>query len=148
MRRVKGMGPVPADIMIVGEGPGREEAETGEPFSGPTRPYIDHLVSALAPATVYITNAVQRVRWWQGRVVRPGPFEAFADRGLLAGEIRRVQPRLFLALGRLAEMALKGLGHGERTLYVPHPAYIRRYRGPKTWSVIVESTAAEARKRL
>ena len=34
LRRVPGMGPRDADIMIVGEAPGEQEALTGKPFMG------------------------------------------------------------------------------------------------------------------
>ena len=58
--KVYGYGNPNTDIMVVGEGPGRVECETGIPFTGPAGKLMDEIFSAigLAREKLYFTNVV------------------------------------------------------------------------------------------
>src|SRR5690606_34708303 len=56
-----GRGPIPCDVMIVGEAPGRREDDIGKPFAGKGGSLLDSLLAehGLSRDRVYITNAVR-----------------------------------------------------------------------------------------
>src|SRR5260221_12033442 len=58
---VPGVGPCPADIMIVGEAPGFNEDRQGEPFVGAAGKLLDTLLAriGLSRADVFITNVLK-----------------------------------------------------------------------------------------
>jgi len=59
---VQGSGPIPCNLMIIGEAPGAEEDNKGVPFIGRSGKLLRTLVEehlALAPSQYYITNAVK-----------------------------------------------------------------------------------------
>ncbi|HEV2034503.1 MAG TPA: uracil-DNA glycosylase, partial [Candidatus Dormibacteraeota bacterium] len=58
---VPGVGPCPADILIVGEAPGFNEDRQGEPFVGAAGKLLDTLLSriGLSRSDVYITNVLK-----------------------------------------------------------------------------------------
>jgi len=92
--------------MLVGEGPGAEEDQRGEPFVGQAGRLLDNMLAAIGlrrGEDVYIANAVK---------CRP-PHNRTPERGEIAAclpylerQIALVQPRLLLALGRPAAQAL------------------------------------------
>jgi len=57
---VFGAGPVNAEIMVIGEGPGQDEDLEGRPFIGQSGKLLNHLIkmSGLERAAMYITNLV------------------------------------------------------------------------------------------
>jgi uracil-DNA glycosylase len=131
---VPGVGPSPADIMIVGEAPGFNEDRQGEPFVGAAGKLLDTLLAriGLNRSDVYITN-VLKCRPPQNR--DPMPNEAEACSPYLARQLALIQPKVVLILGRHAlERLLPGQGsisriHGSmvkrgEVAYVPlfHPA--------------------------
>jgi uracil-DNA glycosylase len=138
---VPGVGPVPAEIMIVGEAPGFNEDRQGEPFVGPAGQLLDTLLGhiGLARKQVYITN-VLKCRPPQNR--DPMPHEAQACAPYLDRQLKLVQPKVVLILGRHAlERLLPGVGgisriHGQilergGVTYMPlyHPAAALHNRG-------------------
>jgi len=131
---VPGVGPCPADVMIVGEAPGFNEDRQGEPFVGPAGKLLDTLLNriGLSRGDVYITN-VLKCRPPQNR--DPMPNEAEACEPYLQRQLGLIKPKVVLVLGRHAlERLLPGQGsisriHGSLVLrgdiaYVPlyHPA--------------------------
>jgi uracil-DNA glycosylase len=111
---VFGEGPVPAEVMLVGEQPGDREDVEGHPFVGPAgRLLSDALDEAgLDRATIYVTNAVKHFKW-QPRGKRrihqkPNETEISACRPWLDHELALVHPRLLVALGATAGQALYG----------------------------------------
>src|SRR3982750_17683 len=52
--------PIGASLLVVGEAPGRDEVQTGRPFTGPSGQLLDHIARAagIDPATIARTNAV------------------------------------------------------------------------------------------
>jgi DNA polymerase len=115
---VPGTGPVPADVMIVGEAPGFNEDMQGLPFVGAAGKLLDTLLAriGLGRETVFITN-VLKCRPPQNR--DPMPNEAEACLPYLRAQFKLVQPKAVVILGRHAlERMLPGIGpisrvHGE-----------------------------------
>jgi len=60
-KAVPGEGPVDADIMFVGEGPGFHEDRQGRPFVGQAGRFLEELIGSigLSRDQVYITNVVK-----------------------------------------------------------------------------------------
>ena len=98
---VFGEGNVNADIMFVGEGPGREEDAQGRPFVGPAGQLLDKMLAAIAMRRddVYIANIV-KCRPPQNRV--PMDEEAQACLPYLRGQTGLVKPRIIVCLGATA----------------------------------------------
>ncbi len=131
---VPGAGPCPAEIMIVGEAPGFNEDLQGKPFVGQAGRLLDTLLGGigLRREEVYITN-VLKCRPPQNR--DPMPNEAEACGPYLGRQLKLVQPRVVVVLGRHAlERLLPGHGpisrvHGQmvdhdgiKYVAVYHPA--------------------------
>lgn len=100
-RFVPGAGPDDADAMLVGEAPGEQEVEAGEPFVGSAGGRLD---SALDDAGVdrerlYVTNLV-KVRPPENRDPRRAEIDAWFP--VLEAEIDRVDPDLLVPLGSFA----------------------------------------------
>ncbi len=98
---VPGEGPAPAPVMLIGEGPGRNEDEQGRPFVGASGKFLDELLAAggLQRAQVYITNVV-KCRPPENR--DPQPAEVAACAGYLERQIELVDPRVIVTLGRVS----------------------------------------------
>ena len=79
-------------IMFIGEGPGKREDETGEPFTGQTGTYLNSLLESigLSREQVYLTNLV-KCRPTNNRNPKPEEVEECAPRWLQA-EILMVRP--------------------------------------------------------
>ncbi len=102
---VFGTGSPDADLMFIGEGPGAEEDRQGLPFVGPAGELLNKIIAAidLAREDVYIANIV-KCRPPGNR--DPQPDEAEACREYLEAQIELVQPRVIVALGRVAAQSL------------------------------------------
>ncbi len=102
---VFGVGPVPSPIVFVGEGPGRQEDLQGEPFVGPAGKLLDDMLGIidLSRQNAYIANIV-KCRPPQNR--DPLPQEQEACIGHLRAQLRLLQPRMLVCLGRIAAMRL------------------------------------------
>ncbi|GAA0723652.1 DNA polymerase [Halorubrum trapanicum] len=99
-RIVDGVGPTDADLLFVGEGPGANEDEEGEPFVGRSGDVLDDALqdAGLARADVRITNCV-RCRPPDNR--DPTTAELANCRGHLESEIDRLDPELVVTLGKV-----------------------------------------------
>ncbi len=103
---VLGAGDVEADWLFVGEGPGADEDEKGEPFVGQAGRLLDAMLAAInlqRGKGVYIANAV-KCRPPDNRT--PLPAEIISCRPYLERQIELLSPRLIVALGRPAAQAL------------------------------------------
>jgi uracil-DNA glycosylase len=119
---VPGVGPSPADIMIVGEAPGFNEDRQGEPFVGAAGKLLDTLLAriGLSRADVYITN-VLKCRPPMNR--DPMPNEAEACSPYLARQLELVRPKVVLILGR---HALERLMPGHGSISRVHGSLVKR----------------------
>ena len=109
-------GPCPAEIMLIGEAPGRLGAErTGQPFSGDeSSRRLEHLIGAAGwgRSDVFITNAVLcNPQDAGGRNRSPRAEEVANCSGWLTRQIELVDPILVVALGRVALAALGRVRH-------------------------------------
>ncbi|MBL8483936.1 MAG: uracil-DNA glycosylase [Rhodocyclaceae bacterium] len=136
---VPGVGDRAAEWLFVGEGPGADEDERGEPFVGQAGKLLDAMLGALGIARgqgVYIANAV-KCRPPNNRT--PEAPEIAACNPFLQRQIALIRPRIIVALGRPAAQALLGsevkisevrgkvLQYGDIPLVVTyHPAYLLR----------------------
>jgi DNA polymerase len=111
---VPGEGPSRAALMIVGEQPGDQEDRQGRPFVGPAGLLLDR---AMAEAGVgrdrtFVTNAVKHFKHEPRGKRRlhktPDRGEVQACRWWLDAERRLVKPRVILALGATAVLAVFG----------------------------------------
>jgi DNA polymerase len=135
---VFGVGNPDADWMIIGEAPGAEEDRRGEPFVGRAGKLLDEMLRAVGQGRdrAFIAN-ILKCRPPNNR--DPKPEESAACRGYLDRQIELVQPKIILAVGRIAAQLLletdtpvgrlRGSLHhlGEVPLVVTyHPAYLLR----------------------
>ncbi|MFP8952737.1 uracil-DNA glycosylase family protein [Natrialbaceae archaeon A-arb3/5] len=104
---VNGTGPTDADVLFVGEGPGANEDEQGEPFVGRSGSVLDDQlrIVGLAREDVRITNCV-RCRPPENR--DPTTDELENCRGYLETEIDRVDPDVIVTLGKVPSEHLLG----------------------------------------
>ena len=136
---VFGVGHESAPWLFVGEGPGADEDEQGEPFVGQAGRLLDSMLAAIGlrrGREVYIANVV-KCRPPNNRT--PTPEEAAACAPYLDRQIELIRPKLIVALGKTAAIrllgseaslaSLRGRVHryGERRVVVTyHPAYLLR----------------------
>src|SRR3990172_4043915 len=102
---VMGSGNPKSRIMLIGEAPGANEAETGRVFSGRAGQLLDLKLQAagLDREEVYVTNVV-KCRPPDNR--KPERVEWEACRKYLEREARAVRPRFVLLMGNLALQAI------------------------------------------
>src|SRR4030066_606562 len=125
---VRGTGPIPSRIMLVGEAPGEEEERRGEPFVGASGQELNRMLheAGIMRSECYVTNVckvrppgnqisafvartkkeitpahtLMRDRWVTKEVI-----EGYAE---LLTEIEMVQPNIIVTFGNLSMWALTG----------------------------------------
>ncbi len=141
---VFGVGHARAHWMIVGEAPGEQEDQQGEPFVGKSGQLLDNMLRAIgltrqpaaAPQQVYIANTL-KCRPPGNR--NPQPDELAQCEPFLIRQVELVQPKIILAMGRFAVQSLlrssEPIGrlrgrvhdyHGVPLIVTYHPAYLLR----------------------
>ncbi|HHV79379.1 MAG TPA: uracil-DNA glycosylase [Firmicutes bacterium] len=102
---VFGEGNPSARLMLVGEGPGAVEDETGRPFVGPAGQLLDKILAAIGlnRSEVYIANVV-KCRPPGNRL--PTPQEAAACYPHLRAQLRLIKPAVVVCLGALSTQVL------------------------------------------
>ena len=137
---VFGVGAQAGPWLFVGEGPGADEDEQGEPFVGQAGKLLDAMLAAAGLGRgrdTYIANVV-KCRPPNNRT--PTLDEANACAGYLDRQIDLVRPKIIVALGKTAATRLLGnesasLGslrgrvhsyHGRPVVVTYHPAYLLR----------------------
>jgi DNA polymerase len=141
---VFGVGNPQAHWMIVGEAPGEQEDQQGEPFVGRSGQLLDNMLRAVSltrgeaePARqVYIANTI-KCRPPGNR--NPAPDELAKCEPFLIRQVQLVQPKIIVAMGRFAVHSLlrstepigrlRGRVHsyqGVPLIVTYHPAYLLR----------------------
>jgi uracil-DNA glycosylase len=136
---VFGVGNPNADLMFIGEGPGRDEDLQGEPFVGRAGQLLTDIITkgmGMKRENVYIANVV-KCRPPENR--NPEPDEVAACEPFLKKQIDLVRPHIIVALGKFAVQTLlqskvpitKLRGqwhtyHGIKLMPTFHPAYLLR----------------------
>jgi DNA polymerase len=147
---VFGEGPANAKIMLVGEQPGDQEDLAEKPFVGPAGKILDRALAdaGIGRDEVYVTNAVKHFKnepRGKKRLHRkPNRYEVEVCKVWLTEEIALVRPRLILAMGVTAAVALAGravtlskergrelvFGEASRGMVTLHPSAILRAPDP------------------
>lgn len=155
---VFGVGSVDASIMFVGEAPGADEEELGEPFVGRAGQLLNRMIKAMGVerSQVYIGNILN----WRPEMPRNSDGSQTGNRAPNAAEmayclpfireqIAVVQPRVLVALGKTAVDGLLGAdrfksmgaarGNWHTYANTPlratyHPSYLLRQEGLTTAS--------------
>ena len=104
---VLGYGPVPAEVMIVGEAPGADEVDQGKPFVGKSGQLLTNALqdAGINREACYITNIV-KFRPEGNRT--PTKEEVLAGWPLIVDELQDVQPKFILLLGAIPLWAFGG----------------------------------------
>jgi uracil-DNA glycosylase len=94
-----------ADLVFVGEAPGADEDEQGEPFVGAAGQLLTRMIAAMgfSRADVYICNVI-KCRPPYNR--NPEPDEVAACEPFLKKQLAALAPRMIVALGKFAAQAL------------------------------------------
>lgn len=119
---VLGDGNPNASILIVGEAPGKNEAETGKPFCGRAGKVLDELLESigLERSSVYITNIVKD-RPQKNRDPLPEEIAWYAP--YLDQQIDIIKPKVIVTLGRFSMEYLfsrYGVDQEEKTISQLH----------------------------
>ncbi|MFX0576750.1 UdgX family uracil-DNA binding protein [Nocardia nepalensis] len=111
---VFGAGPSNAAVVMVGEQPGDQEDQQGQPFVGPAGNLLDRAFAEVGidRDSVYLTNAVKHFKFVERGKRRihkqPGRTEIVACSAWLAAELEVVGPNLVVCLGAIAAKAILG----------------------------------------
>lgn len=134
-----------AEVLLIGEGPGREEDETGKPFVGRSGQLLDRMLAAVGLSrrtNLYISNVV----YWRPPGNRPatqGELAAclpFVDRlialmqpkllilagGVAAQTVLRRSEGVTKLRGRRLTASIEGLTNPINAIVILHPAYLLR----------------------
>ncbi len=135
---VYGVGNPNADLMFIGEAPGRDEDQQGEPFVGRAGQLLTDIINAmkLTRDDVYISNVV-KCRPPENR--NPEPDELDACRPYIRQQVEIIQPKVIVTLGPFALQSLtekiysissvRGQWldyNGVKVMPTYHPAYLLR----------------------
>ncbi|MBE9503177.1 MAG: uracil-DNA glycosylase [Proteobacteria bacterium] len=135
---VFGTGNPDADIVFVGEAPGRDEDIKGEPFVGKAGQLLTRIIQAidLSREDVYICNVI-KCRPPENR--NPLPEEIESCEPFLLKQVEAIQPKVICALGKFAAQTLLKTEapistlrgrfhdyHGIPLMPTYHPAYLLR----------------------
>ena len=143
---VCGEGPARAKLMIVGEQPGDQEDLAGQPFVGPAGQVLNAALeeAGIDRSDVYVTNAVKHFKHEPRGKRRlhktPNTSEVSACRWWLDHERRLIRPKVVLALGATASLAVLNRkvavtqergrpipqSDGSTALITVHPSYLLR----------------------
>ena len=158
---VFGSGNPNADLLFVGEGPGKHEDEQGLPFVGDAGALLTRMIEKgleIPRPDVYICNIV-KCRPPKNR--DPLPPEVKACQPFLDGQISAVKPKVIVTLGKPAASLLlgrkvaitreRGTWHSYRGIpLMPtlHPAFLLRQYTPQNRKAVWEDLKAAQKRAL
>ena len=135
---VYGVGNPNANLMFIGEAPGRDEDLKGEPFVGRAGQLLTDIIKAmkLTRDDVYIANVI-KCRPPENR--NPEPDELEACHPYIQRQVEIIQPKVIVTLGKFALQSLTGKAYGisaargqwldyngVKVMPTYHPAYLLR----------------------
>jgi len=130
-----------ADVMVIGEAPGRDEDIQGKPFVGQSGQFLDRIFASIGlnEDTLYITNVIN---WRPPGNRNPTPEEIATCLPFIRKHIELVAPSVIVLVGGISFSALTGntgimknrgqwttlkVGESEiPTLPIYHPAFLLR----------------------
>lgn len=109
---ITGVGPIPCDVMLIGEAPGKSEIEQGEPFVGMAGKNLDNYLQiiGLKRSGIRISNACyfRPIKTKTGKNEQitisnrtPKACEVELFREILDNEIKLVNPKIIITLGNI-----------------------------------------------
>ena len=136
---VPGDGKYSSKVMIIGEAPGKEEDETGQPFVGSAGRFLNHVLegTGIKREDLFITNIV-KCRPPKNRNPRRLEIDTCTSNYLFE-QIELIDPKLIMLLGLIAAKTLIGaksvgevrgrvIEHGGRRYIVGYHPAVRFYR--------------------
>ncbi|MEM9580930.1 MAG: uracil-DNA glycosylase, partial [Pseudomonadota bacterium] len=144
-----------ADLMIIGEAPGRDEDREGRPFVGRAGQLLDKMLAAIQLSrseNVYITNVLP---WRPPQNRDPKPDEIAMMLPFLERHVSLANPKLIVLMGNISCQAVLGKrgitrlrgnwtdGFGTPILPMFHPAYLLRNPEKKreSWADLLDLKA-------
>lgn len=130
-------GAIPAQVLLIGEAPGKVENTLGKPFVGPAGQLLNNTLARLSIESYCITNIVCCIPWLGNdpqlnEIRQPTDGEAGACAPHVRELVALAKPRLVVCLGEVAKRHL-GLALSSQenlpTAFVRHPAYVLRRGG-------------------
>jgi len=130
-----------ADIMVIGEAPGRDEDIQGKPFVGKSGQLLDKIFAAIGlnEDTLYITNVIN---WRPPGNRNPTPDEITRCKPFIQKHMELIDPKVIVLVGGVSFSALTGKtgimknrgqwttlpvnGKDVPTLPIYHPAFLLR----------------------
>ncbi len=133
---VMGDGNINAEIVFIGEAPGKNEALSGEPFCGASGKVLDQLLQSLnlKREDVYITSIVND-RPPENRDPSPKEIELYSP--FLVRQLNIIQPRIIATLGRYSMNVILsefGLENNIKPISQNHGS---TYKAKTTWGEVV-----------
>lgn len=161
-KTVPGIGNSNAQVLVLGEAPGQNESEQGEPFIGKAGKLLTKILESAgwSRGEVFITNTI-KCRPPGNR--DPQPEEAANCRKFLEMQIRCINPEWIFCFGRIASVfllgkeptttigSLRGKIHkyeGRKVICTYHPSYLLRNPAAKkeVWNDLQPAIFALQRK--
>lgn len=153
---VFGVGNPDADLMFIGEAPGRDEDEQGEPFVGRAGQLLTDIIKAmrLTREQVYIANVI-KCRPPENR--NPEADELAECRPFIRQQVALIKPKVIVTLGRFGLQSLTEKSYaissvrgqwleydGIKLMPTYHPAYLLRTPAAKkdVWADMKKVMAA------
>lgn len=136
---VVGEGSADADVVFIGEAPGKNEAEVGRPFIGRSGKLLRKLIvdSGLKEKDVYITSPVKYLPTY----VTPKPSDIAHGKTHLDKQLKIIDPKIIVLLGNVAALGVMGkkiqaskvhgtiIKEGNRSYFLTvHPAAAIRFQ--------------------
>lgn len=146
-KAVPGEGNADAQIVFVGEAPGKEEAKTGRPFVGRSGKFLRHLIRriGLKEEEVYITSPVK----YLPKRGTPSKSDIIHGASHLNRQLAIINPKIIVLLGNIAYKALIDQSpavnshhgkvitrDGQKYFITFHPAAALRF--PRTRSLMIK----------
>ena len=140
---VLGEGPDDAEVMLIGQNPGREEARQKKPFVGRSGRYLNSVLTKhnIDRKKLYITSVVKQTT---PRNRKPTQQEINYWMPYLISEIRRIKPKVVFLMGEVAWKTPRF----ENIYYVEtyHPAAAMRFpKARQRFEMDIQKIKAQAK---
>ena len=139
---VPSMGPIPCNVMVIGEAPGKEESIQGEPFVGRSGKLLMEWfesINLIRNKNYFLTN-ILHCRPPGNRDPLPKEIKICTE-AWLKPQIQKVNPKLIITVGRIASQYILKMDTPMRRLHgrifqrahrkiipIYHPSYVLRQK--------------------
>lgn len=136
---VIGEGDLPADVLFIGEAPGKSEDLTGDAFVGNSGALLRSLIQDAAniislpavPRSYFVNTILCRpTNEKHGDNREPSPLEVYQCSGNIMRIVDKIKPRIIVCLGKIAEKYFKK--EFSLVYTIQHPSYILKIGGKNT----------------